>query len=90
MRVMLTLPLVRRRLILVTIDELHLCTRQQWGGSFRPAMGKLDILRHRLPDHVPLLDVTATLTAATYKEVVASAGFRNQHQDRNPINRPVS
>jgi superfamily II DNA helicase RecQ len=57
MRVMLTLPLVRRRLILVTIDELHLCTRQQWGGSFRPAMGKLDILRHRLPDHVPLLDV---------------------------------
>jgi superfamily II DNA helicase RecQ len=37
---------------------------------------------------VPLLGVTATLTAAMYKEVDASAGLRNQHLDRNPINRP--
>jgi hypothetical protein len=85
---MLIIALVQRRLILVTIDELHLCTKQQWGGRFRPAMGMLHILRNRLPDHVPLLGVTATLTRAMYREVVASAGFRKQHLDRHPINRP--
>jgi superfamily II DNA helicase RecQ len=87
--IMLIIALVQRRLILVTIDELHLCTKQQWGGGFRPpAMGKLDIMRNRLLDHVPWLCVTATLTRAMYREVVASAGFRKQHLDRHPINRP--
>jgi superfamily II DNA helicase RecQ len=89
MEALRTSAIVRRRLILVAIDELHRNTKEQWGGKFRPAMGKLYEFRHRLPDHIPMLGVTATLRAAMYQEVITASGFRDSATlVRHPVNRP--
>jgi hypothetical protein len=53
-------------------------------------MGKLYIFRQRLPDYVPMLGVTATLTASIFKDVVDSAGVWDETRPlRNPINQPL-
>ena len=73
----LIIYIVRDRLILVAIDELHLNSKEQWGGSFRPDMSKLHVLRQRLPFDVPILGVTATLTKNMTTDVLDSCGFRH-------------
>ena len=72
----------RRRLQLVAIDELHLCARTSWGGSFRPALGQISKLRDQLDEHTRLFGTTATLTSKNLEEIRASAGFDN---DVEPI-----
>lgn len=61
------------RLCLLAIDEIHLV--EQWVKSFRPLYAEIAKVRKRLPCHVPLLSVLATLTKKTRSLVLEKSGF---------------
>lgn len=61
------------RLCLLAIDEIHLV--EQWGRSFRPLYAEIEKVRKRIPCHIPLLGVSATLTKKTRMIVVDKSGF---------------
>ena len=67
--------LFRDRLCLVAIDELHLCSSESWGGSFRPSLGQLVKIRDQLDSHTRLFGTTATLRDSVWDEIRTSAGF---------------
>ncbi|KAH7394681.1 P-loop containing nucleoside triphosphate hydrolase protein [Pyrenochaeta sp. MPI-SDFR-AT-0127] len=67
----------QKRLYLVAIDELHLCSERSWGGPFRPAMGQLHKIREHLLNHTRLFGTTATLKPADWDNLKDRAGFRN-------------
>ena len=70
-------PEFQKRLYLVAIDELHLCSERSWGGSFRPAMGQLHKIREQLLNHTRLFGTTATLKPSDWDKLKDRAGFRN-------------
>ncbi|EGO01687.1 hypothetical protein SERLA73DRAFT_24060, partial [Serpula lacrymans var. lacrymans S7.3] len=52
-------PTFRENLVLLGVDEAHFVTA--WGEEFRKAYNQIGRIRRRLPDHIPLVAVTATL-----------------------------
>jgi superfamily II DNA helicase RecQ len=82
-----TTPEFQRKVILVAVDEAHLV--QQWGSEFRPAYAQLSALRSRLPSNIPWFACSATLDAATLKEVKRSVSFNeNMRLIRTSVDRP--
>ena len=82
-----TTPEFQRRVALVAVDEAHLV--QQWGSEFRPAYAQLSLLRSRLPLNTPWFACSATLDAATLKELKQSVSFTEDLQlIRTSIDRP--
>lgn len=74
------------RLRLLAIDELHLVS--EW-KDFRPEYSELHMLRSRIPAHVPVLGVSATLDPQTLEWIKESAGFDpNVKTLRSSIDRP--
>lgn len=61
------------RLCLLAVDEIHLV--DEWGKGFRPLYAEIEKVRKRIPCHVPLLGVSATLTKKVRLRVVEKAGF---------------
>lgn len=55
-----------RKLISVVVDEAHCVVK--W-GSFRPQYKELGLLRHNIPDTVPLYIVSATLPPVVMRDV---------------------
>lgn len=47
-------------LYLLAVDKIHLV--EEWGKNFRPIYAKIEKVWKRIPYHVPLLGVLATLT----------------------------
>ena len=75
------------RLYLLAIDEIHLV--DQWGQSFRPLYAEIEKVRKRIPCHVPLLGVSATLTKATRSRILDKAGFLpNYKLTQTSLDRP--
>lgn len=64
------------RLILVAIDEIHLCDKDNWGGSFRKDMAALHLLRAQLNNHTRLFGTTATMTPDAWQSIRKDTGFR--------------
>ncbi len=60
-------------LCLLAIDEIHLV--EEWNKNFRPMYAKIEKVQKRIPCHVPLLRVSATLTKSIYSKVIEKAGF---------------
>ena len=60
-------------LCLLTIDEIHLV--EEWGKSFRPIYAEIEKVRKRIPYHVPLFGVSATMTKAIRSQVLAKTCF---------------
>lgn len=65
----------KRRLALIAVDEIHLCSEKSWGGSFRSAMGQLFRLRQQVGEHTRMFGTTATLRQPIWEEVCQSTGF---------------
>ena len=61
------------RLCLLAVDEIHLV--EEWVKDFRPMYAEIEKVRKRIPCHVPLLGVSATLTKSVCTRVVEKAGF---------------
>lgn len=75
------------RLCLLAIDEIHLV--EEWGESFRPLYADIAKVRKRIPCHIPLLGVSATLTKKTLSAVLDKAGFLPTHRlMRTSLDRP--
>ena len=70
--------LFAQRISLCAIDEIHLV--EEWGKSFRPLYAEIEKIRTRIPHHVPLLGVSATLTKTKRLRVLDKAGFREDYQ----------
>lgn len=70
-------PRFASRLSLLPVDEIHLI--EEWGKSFRPLYAEIEKVRKRIPPHVPLLGVSATLTKAARLQVLTKAGFRDEY-----------
>ena len=71
-------PCFAQRLSLLAIDEIHLI--EEWGKSFRPLYAEIEKVRKRIPGHVPLLGVSATLTKKVRLRIIDKAGFRNNYK----------
>lgn len=56
-----------QRISLLAIDEIHLI--EEWGKSFRPLYTEVEKIRTRIPPHVLLLGVSATLTKSNGETV---------------------
>ena len=75
------------RLCLLAINEIDLV--DQWGQSFRPLYAEIEKLRKRIPCHVPLLGVFATLTKSTRYRILDKAGFLpNYKLTQTSLDRP--
>lgn len=61
------------RLCLFAIDKIHLVA--QWGQAFRPLYAEIKKVRKRIPCHVPLLGVSATLTKQAQFRILEKAEF---------------
>lgn len=61
------------RLCLMAIDEIHLV--DEWGQAFRPMYAEIEKVRKRIPGHIPLLGVSATLTKKTRLQVLDKTSF---------------
>lgn len=66
------------RICLLAIDEIHLV--DQWGQAFRPLYAEIEKVRKRIPCHVPLLGVSATLTKSTRSRILDKAGFLSNYK----------
>lgn len=62
-----------KRLCLLAINEIHLV--EEWGKDFRPMYAEIEKIRKRIPCHVPLLGISATLTKNNQTRVAEKAGF---------------
>lgn len=70
-------PIIAQRLSqlnvsLIAIDEAHCIS--QWGHDFRPAYGKLSLLRTAFPK-VPLVALSATATKKVIEDIKSSLGL---------------
>lgn len=75
------------RLCLLAVDEIHLVG--EWGKDFRPMYAEIEKIRKRIPCHVPLLGVSATLTKNVRTRVVERAGFLpNYRLSQTSLDRP--
>ena len=75
------------RLCLLAVDEIHLV--EEWGKNFRPMYAEIEKVRKRIPCHVPLLGVSATLTKSVRSRVLEKAGFLpNYHLMQTSLDRP--
>lgn len=75
-----------RKLCLLAIDEAHVV--EEW-STFRPAYLQLAVLRARLPEGVPLLAASATLTEDVIEELKTSCAFRRDARTiKTPLDRP--
>lgn len=68
-------PRFARRLCLLAIDEIHLV--EEWGKSFWPLYAEIEKVRKRIPPHVPIQGVSATLTKSMRLRILSKAGFRD-------------
>lgn len=66
------------RLCLLAIDDIHLV--DQWGQSFRPLYVEIEKVQKRIPCHIPLLGVSATLTKRARSRILEKAGFRSTYK----------
>lgn len=60
-------------LCLIAIDEIYLI--EEWGKDFRPMYLEIEKIQKRIPCHVLLLGVSATLTKSVCTRVVEKADF---------------
>ena len=75
------------RLCLLAIDEIHLV--DEWGKSFRLMYAEIEKVQKRIPCHVSLLGVSATMTKSTRSRVLAKAGFLpDYHLMQTSLDRP--
>lgn len=62
---------------------------EEWGKSFRPLYAEIEKVRKRIPPHVPLLGVSATLTKDMRLRILSKARFRDEyHLMQTPLDRP--
>ncbi|MCJ1348467.1 hypothetical protein MMC31_006699 [Peltigera leucophlebia] len=61
------------RLCLLAVDEIHLV--KEWGRQFRPLYAEIEKVQKRIPNDVPLVGVSVTLTPAVCTKVIKKAGF---------------
>ncbi|EMD37426.1 hypothetical protein CERSUDRAFT_29423, partial [Gelatoporia subvermispora B] len=78
-----------RRVLSVIVDEAHCISH--WGANFRKKFASLGIVRAFLPRDVPVIAVTATLTARVRKDLLsklhfAKTGFLNRNEGNNRPN----
>lgn len=66
------------RLYLLAVDEIHLV--EEWGKQFRPLYAEIEKVRKRIPAHIPLVGVSATMTPKIRAKVVSKAGFLPNYQ----------
>lgn len=66
------------RLSLLAIDEKYLV--EEWSKSFRPLYTEIDKVRKRMPNNVPLLGVSATLTKKMRLRILNKVGFRDNYR----------
>lgn len=66
-----------QRISLLAIDEIHLI--EEWGKNFRPLYVEIEKIRTRIPPHVPLLGVSATLIKAKRLQILDKAGSREDY-----------
>ncbi|MCJ1465984.1 hypothetical protein MMC07_004603 [Pseudocyphellaria aurata] len=71
-------PEFRDRLSLLAIDEIHLVDK--WGQDFRPLYAEIEKIGKRIPCNIPMLGVSATLTAKVRKQVVRKAGISAEYR----------
>jgi superfamily II DNA helicase RecQ len=78
----------RKNLVLYCVDEAHVVV--PWSKDFRADFGEINRICARIPPHVPLLLMTATLTTAAEASLVQLMGLKeNQYRTiRRPIERP--
>lgn len=67
-----------QRISLLAIDEIHLV--EEWGKSFCSLYAEIEKIRTRIPHHVPLLGVSATLTKIKRLRILDKAGFCEDYQ----------
>ena len=73
--------------MLVAIDELHVVS--EWGSTWRPAYGKLSILRNRINPDIPWFGTSATLDPEMLIAVKELAGFDSTTTiQKTSVNRP--
>ena len=65
-------------LCLLAVDEIHLI--EEWGKNFRPMYAEIEKVWKRIPCHVPLHGVLATLTKSVRARVVEKAGFLSNYR----------
>lgn len=58
---------------LLAVDEIHLV--DEWGKGFRLLYAEIEKVRKRIPHNIPLLGLSATLTAKVIQRVLQKAGF---------------
>ncbi|EMD42076.1 hypothetical protein CERSUDRAFT_62036 [Gelatoporia subvermispora B] len=66
-------PQFTRRVLSVIVDEAHCISH--WGANFRKKFASLGIARAFLPRNVPVIAVTATLTARVRKDLLSKLHF---------------
>lgn len=71
-------PQFANSLSLLAIDEIHLV--QEWGTNLRTLYAEIEKIRKRIPTHVLLLGVSATLTKSMRLCILAKAGFRDDYK----------
>jgi len=71
----LKLPLMN--VCLITVDESHCIS--QWGYDFRPSYLRIAELRKMLPEHIPVLALTATATPQTVDDIQEKLLFRKKN-----------
>ncbi len=52
---------------------------KEWGKSFRPLYAEIEEVRKRIPPHVTLLGVSATLTKSIWLCILSKTGFRDEY-----------
>lgn len=67
----------KKRLGIIAIDEAHCIS--QWGHDFRPAYGKLGMLKSILPN-TPVIALTATATPKVQLDIVSSLAMAPSHR----------
>ena len=76
----------RKRLLelpirMIAVDEAHCIS--MWGHDFRPSYLKIAEIRNLLPQHVPLLALTATATPEVEKDIIQHLATDDSQRDWN-------
>ncbi|KAF9230789.1 P-loop containing nucleoside triphosphate hydrolase protein, partial [Melanogaster broomeanus] len=68
----------RKNVVLYGVDEAHVVNA--WGKSFRMAYRQTGLVHRRLPNHVPLVALSATIVPGTEQNAICeSLGLRRGH-----------